>query len=93
MLPSGHLNNWANVQDFKWLKREASPNWSTLAEHTRFSSQMIKSNTFIKGDYLSTIKKSVDEALNPSVASAAVEATTGGNDAGNGGDDDSDDEI
>ena len=24
-------NQWDQVQDFKWLKAERSPNWSTLA--------------------------------------------------------------
>lgn len=30
-------NHWDQVDDFKWLKSEASPNWSVLPESERLS--------------------------------------------------------
>lgn len=35
-------NNWDQVDDFKWLKAEHSPNWSVLPESERLSEEVWK---------------------------------------------------
>ncbi|EOA16921.1 hypothetical protein CARUB_v10005145mg [Capsella rubella] len=37
-------NNWANVDDFRWLRAVQSPNWSVLPGEERVSSVSISSN-------------------------------------------------
>jgi tubulin-specific chaperone C len=35
-------NQWDQVDDFKWLKTEPSPNWTTMAEGDRISDEIWK---------------------------------------------------
>ncbi|KAK9777580.1 putative C-CAP/cofactor C-like domain-containing protein [Seiridium cardinale] len=37
---AGSKNQWDQVDDFKWLKTEPSPNWSVLAEEKRLSADV-----------------------------------------------------
>jgi hypothetical protein len=34
------INHWDQVDDFKWLKAEHSPNWSTLPEEERIPEEV-----------------------------------------------------
>lgn len=36
-MPENQQNQWDQVDDFKWLKAEPSPNWSILPEADRLS--------------------------------------------------------
>jgi len=36
------MNQWDQVDDFKWLKDTASPNWSILPEDRRVSQEVWK---------------------------------------------------
>lgn len=33
-------NQWDQVDDFKWLKADHSPNWTTLSEEERLSAEL-----------------------------------------------------
>jgi tubulin-specific chaperone C len=38
-------NHWSQVDDFKWLKTEPSPNWSVLSEEQRLTEETLLKTT------------------------------------------------